>query len=793
MTTLYIEAVGAITAIGYNGERTLASLRSGLDHFREMPFWGEQEDENIIAAPIEGYGEAVSGIRRYEALSLKAIQSCVDSIAPAERENTLIFLGLPHAERVGVPAELASILKQKLSSALDWPQENIKPIQLGRVSVFQGLIQARDILTKNIAQACIIGGVDVLVNGDSLTGLSKAGLIKEEWDGYIPGEGAAFIKVSLQPYQGWWGNAVAAIEGIGIATETADGSANDPLVGVGIRTAFQAAVSDAGRTEKDVHLCINDVNGSRAAFEDEAFGQIRFFRSSREYLEVWHSASYLGETGAAVGAIELIWASAALELGFVPGTGVLISTSDGDLRAAVFLRRTDKLTHTVVNTNLKTGNGFPVLHAVDTCAKHSVEIDDPGLHLSDVDNLHKTLLKENFDELSWLNTVRIYHHEDSQNPWIDIEEFEQRLISHLDALAWSGVETKNLALEALMSEDMEDVAAGAMVLLSFPLDQKVQSLLSDALSESDERCWAIASILPYMPQQNTEPILLYMVSSDTLFQVESAIRVLPIVGWVNENILLQKFDNVPPRLAIPLIEALGAAGLKCLWDLDVKLMKTYPEQLKNVELFGAFANCPKGAKIPVLDLEQLLFSTPVAYALSCMRDKISFLTQIPQNKLPSANIIEAIGWSGEQAAKKILLKVLEEGDNDKKYAATSALYRIFGCELYEEVEVPAPEISEEELSEEKVEIKRLSHNPAVWEEAIDTLSRQKSNDIRLRHGKQWTHKTALYHLQRPEAHYKERMVAAWEYTIVNGVPLPLHPMQFVRPQKEALNILISST
>src|SRR6185312_11039218 len=59
--TLCIEAVGAVTALGHDVERTVASLRSGLDAFKEIPFWGGT-GEDLKAAPIVGYAEGICGI-----------------------------------------------------------------------------------------------------------------------------------------------------------------------------------------------------------------------------------------------------------------------------------------------------------------------------------------------------------------------------------------------------------------------------------------------------------------------------------------------------------------------------------------------------------------------------------------------------------------------------------------------------------------------------------------------------------------------------------------------------------
>lgn len=788
MINLYVSAAGAITALGHDARRTVASLRSGLDRFKETPFWGTGE-EALQAAPIESYAEGLGGMYRYEALALKALRPCLEGLSPNERERTVVFLGLPRPDRPGVPDNLAPTLQRTLASSLDVPPEAVHPVLLGRASVFWSLKKAQELLQRTGLHACVVGGVDSLVNANSLHGLLDAGLLKEEWDGFIPGEAAAFIRVTRVPGIGCWGGSAVALAGVGTATETADGTAENPLVGVGVRAAFRSAMNDAGLPESEVHLCINDVNGARAAFEDEAMGWIRFFRSPRENLDVWHPASYIGETGAAVGAIELIWGSAALELGFSPGPGILASASDAELRTAVFMRNENAVGSDTSHSAIRIGTGIPVLHT-DIEYESEPSDKDPGLHVADVDNFPGDLAQENFDELSWLTVLRDYHHEESVDPWADIEGFEQRLVAHLDALAWSGARARDLATEFLMSDEVEEVAAAAMVLLSFPLDQKVRDVIQDAVVESEERCQAIASVLPHMPRENAEPVLLSMASSGSPVQIGSAIPALTVAGWVSASTLRPHFDTAVPELVVPLVEATGAAGLGQFWGLAAGLLEAYPERFGAGDVFGAFAICPQGTQIPRMSLQQLISRVPVAHALHCLRDGASFLDQLEDDAPLACDALEAIGWSAEQQAKSLLLESLESGDDDQKSAAANALYRIFGCEQYEKVEVSVSEGPEDELAEETVEVKRLSQDRAVWEEALRAFDHRVTEKARLRHGKPWTNQSALHHLKRPEPAYQERFIAAWEYAIVNRVPLLLHPLWFVQRQKAALGRLL---
>ena len=786
---LYIHSANAITAGGLDIQRTLASLRSGLDFFKEVPFMGVSEKE-LQTAPIEGYAEGIAGIDLYELLTLKAIEPWLHTILANERCRTLIFLGLPRPERPGVPDDLSNTLAQRLMSRMDGVNVAIQPVSLGRTSVFYSLKKAQEVLKQGKFDTIIVGGVDSLLNANSLKGLSEIGLLKEDWDGFIPGEAAAFLQVSSKPGIGCWGRPAVAITGVGIATETADGTAENPLIGKGVLAAFKGAMSTAGLPESEVDLCINDINGARAAFEDEAFGQIRFFRTPREqgHLEVWHPASYLGETGAAVGAIELIWGSAALELGFAPGPGILASTSEAELRAAAYLRYDQTAHRDQTQFKVRIGAGSPILHLEQQEDSRSDE-DDPGLRLEDVDNLHLHLAQENFDELSWLISMREHHHLESGDPWSDIEEFEERLVAHLDALSWSGNLARELSIEFLSSEEMEEVAAATMVLLSVPFDKPRWDLLLETAAKSEEQAQAMISVLPHLPKETAEPLLLSLAYRGTLQTRSEAIHALAIAGWITEELLIRLVNEASPELFMSIVEAAGSAGYSQLWNVIEPYIKSQTRQLTGVGLCAAIAICPRNTRLPVYNYAQLPLEEPITCALVSLRDGTSFLAQLQDIISVTPKMIEAIGWAGEPGVSSYLMDILMSGEDEHKTAAANALYRIYGCELREEVEIS---VSEPEDKEEVLEIERLSQDPSAWQEALQGFENQQRGNARLRHGQPWTKQSALKHLQRPEGDYEERLIAAWEYAVVNRKPLPLHPLQFIDKQKAVLLNLLGN-
>jgi 3-oxoacyl-[acyl-carrier-protein] synthase-1 len=752
-------------------------LRSGLDGFSRIRFAGAG-GEDVQAAPIRNFAEAIGGADRYEALALEALYPCVKDLSATERERTAILLGLPHPKRPGVPHDLARMLCNRLARRLHMPIQSIYPISLGRVSTFWSLTQADGLLRARRFESCIVGGVDVLVNGASVRGLCQAGMVKEEWDGFIPGEAAAFIRLVPQPSQGIWGNAAPRISGAGVASEPADGSAGSPLVGVGVGAAFRSAARDANIVDSAVRLLINDVNGARVTFEDNAMGRIRFFRSRDTNVQVWHVASYVGETGAAAGGIQLIWALAALELGFAPGPCVMLSSADADQRTAVVIQGSDA----PAGVSLAVGTGEPVLH-VTAATQDDREARDPGIRLLG-ENLHGDLLWRNFQELSWLWSLREDHHSKSGDAWTDIESFESRLVAHLDAIAWSGVAAQKFAARHLLSEDLDEAAGAAMVLLSFAPERSLLHAVRDAMIESEDRARAIAAVLPHVPAQTADPLLNWMLRSNRPQLIGGALRALSTAGRVSSDRLVPLFDSRVPSVVVDLVHAAGAGGLTQFWPPLQALTEAVAEiRLVGVNRLAYLSIAPQGSAAGRVD-EQLAQEMPLACALLCSRDGISFAELTAGARGMSAALIEAHGWYGDQNAAGLLLAILDAGKDSHKAAAASALYRIYGIACHEEIETE-PTQDEGEMHGRRT-TQRLSQKRSAWESALEEFARSTPRARRLRHGLPWSRKSALEHLKRPELSFSERLVAAWEYAVVNRAPLPCYPSLFVRRQQRLL-------
>ena len=788
-TPLHIVAAGAITSLGHDVERTVASLRSGLDRFKQVPFIGTG-GADLVIAPIEGYADGTSAIDRYEALALKAILPCLEPLTVDEWQRLWFFIGLPSPARPGVPKRLAQQLGERLADRLRVALPALQMLELGRASVLAALAQARHALDRGQAAQCVVGGVDVLVNGDSLRGLSEAQLLKEQWDGFIPGEAAAFVRVSPAPGRGRWGGLAPAVHGIGLARDTASGSADEPLVGVGVCAALRAAVQDAGVDESVVRFYVNNVNGARAGFEDAAMGHIRFSRTPKDGIEFWHLASHLGETGAAVGALELIWAGAAHELGFAADRCAMLAASEGEYRTAALLVAGAVSQH---STHRSIGRGVPAIHA-DAAAPSGRAPDVRALRLKGED-LHGELLAQNLRELGWLWSLQRRHHEAGDAAWADIEGFEQRLLTHLDAAAWSGVAARRRALERLRSPDRDEVAAAASVLLSFA-DPDNSATLFEAMAAAPENVDAIAAVLPHMPARLADRLIERLLASERPVLVAAGLRSLTIAGRVEPAVIRPLLRSRAPAVVAELVRAAGSAALTSLWpDVHACVDVTFGSSLGHIDPFAYLVAMPRGDLDFGVVGSMLVGPSPVAAALLCLREDRSFCELVAKRgDWNNAATLDAAGWSGEPAAIAPLLGALRSANEAYQTAAATSLYRLAGAMPQDAAQALAAPGAEPSAGLAK----RAARDPAVWQAALQNASlaavKHRAGTVpRLRHGRSWSRRSALGDLWLAESSFGERLIANWEHACVNNVPLPAYPSLFVARQRELLRNAAAAT
>jgi len=326
--------MGAVTAVGLTAAQSCAAIRAGLSAFTEIMLFPPPR-EPVLAARVPAREHLKTPPERWLAsLAARAIRESIGD-SHLDTRATALLLALPDSyRRHAAVARGASAVLRGIERQLESKFHPASTtIQRGRAGVFEALTAARQLLDERTVEACLVGGVDSLVNGVDAQRLSGAGRLHDfdNPQGAIPGEGAAFWLVAADSRRA---DAVARLVGLGIDREADNALGEKYAVGQGLRRALSAAARTAGCDESSVSFRVSDMNGERYHAWDSTLAASRFYRTPRAALPVWYPASCTGDIGAAAGALSVIFAVTAMTRGFAQGPVAMCEgSSDDGLRA----------------------------------------------------------------------------------------------------------------------------------------------------------------------------------------------------------------------------------------------------------------------------------------------------------------------------------------------------------------------------------------------------------------------------------------------------------------------------
>ena len=346
---------GAITPVGLSAPSTCAAVRAHISSFSESglfhkSFTGDAAVgmDRIVHAqvpiflPEMGY----SDFDRQSKFAALAIRECAATRITNLRETALI-VGIredyrQHPHFGTEDRDWLAAIAQELGTTF---HEQSRVIREGHTSVFHGLAIAQELLCNKIVRTCIVGGVDSYLNVYDIERLERGYRIlgPKVSRGLVPGEGAAFIGVTTASTASTHSDADRRIcvMGVGLAKEDSSATvlSDGHPVGRGLERALEAAVIDAAVPESCIDLRISDLIGELYRCDDSLLAAIRFYKTYRSHLEIWHPADCVGDIGAASGAMSLILGWAGMSRGYAAGTAMCESSSDSGDRACCIIAR----------------------------------------------------------------------------------------------------------------------------------------------------------------------------------------------------------------------------------------------------------------------------------------------------------------------------------------------------------------------------------------------------------------------------------------------------------------------
>jgi 3-oxoacyl-[acyl-carrier-protein] synthase-1 len=327
MTPMGIDRTGAVTSVGRNVAQTMGSLRAGLARSTELGLLDPD------GAPLRAYPAPLatglgSGVARLIGLGGIALAECVAD----DPEPFPLALCYPGQE--ALPYDPMAVVRGMRSAVPMLDPDRTRIVRGGHAAIGSALVLASELLRES--PVCYVGAVDTLIDSARIERLMAAERLLSERtpDGFIPGEGAAFLRLTLAP-------ATVQIVGVGIEHETATRNAGK-ATGRGQARAARGALAEAGARIEDVDLMVADLTGERHRFYETALAMARL-RPSPSPKQGVRRASFgtsLGEVGCALGAISVAYLATALSRGWdgAPSLALYVGADDLTSRTAVLVR-----------------------------------------------------------------------------------------------------------------------------------------------------------------------------------------------------------------------------------------------------------------------------------------------------------------------------------------------------------------------------------------------------------------------------------------------------------------------
>jgi 3-oxoacyl-[acyl-carrier-protein] synthase-1 len=339
-----ITATCVLCSGGRGSEQAWATIRAGVSrigssHVMDRNFdpiqMGLVPEDALPPLPpeIESLG-LPSRARRLLRLAVPVLQAVV---ADAGDGPHTIFTGLPQLNPAEAPwlANFHKLLGQFSGVAIDLANSRVVP--LGRAAGLMAIEAGIKALEQGQLSSVIVGGVDSFLDFKLLGELDAEGRIlgPQIKDGFIPGEGAAFLVLKPQGQAG----AGPPILALGATSLTDPGHryGTEPAKGEGLAKALELLRACLASPPPPINTTFAGFNGEN--FDAKLWGVARlrhtdFFTPT---MSMQHPASTIGDTGAASGAIMSSLAAIALARGDRTGPALVWAASDRESRACTLI------------------------------------------------------------------------------------------------------------------------------------------------------------------------------------------------------------------------------------------------------------------------------------------------------------------------------------------------------------------------------------------------------------------------------------------------------------------------
>jgi len=349
-----IVGAGMVAPVGLTAQTVTAALRAGICRVREMGLRDSQfeplvagflEDEYLPPLDAE-LRDVMKGMtarhRRMVRLAAAALQ---EAAAGSDRPLPLI-LALPESYPWGDPVGAAFLKHLAVQSRVKLDVAASEVLRQGRAGGLLAVQRAMELLTTRRAQRVLVGGVDTYLDPLLLANLDIQGRLNARdriTDGFIPGEGAAFLLLRMgREAESQARLPLAQIIAVGTSQELGHLYSAEPYQGEGLAQAFQQLFEQLPVPLPRVRTAYAGFNGESFWAKEWGVAYLRHTQHFEPGLRLEHPAEYTGDMGAALGSAMLVAAAVGLQRGYRQGPCLVWCSSDREERAAVMLQAAAK-------------------------------------------------------------------------------------------------------------------------------------------------------------------------------------------------------------------------------------------------------------------------------------------------------------------------------------------------------------------------------------------------------------------------------------------------------------------
>ena len=330
-----------VTAVGLSAAETAASVRAATMRFGQL-HWLDHRFEPFTVASVADAAllELSPDVAKTRGLSVRdarllrigatALAGCV---GPARGEKPPLVLALPEPERQR-PLDAGRLLKLfGLQTGDSFDAAASETVTTGRAGGLVALGRAAAMIRSGKAKFAVAGGLDSYVDLYTLGTLDLEKRVKSgaNLDGFIPGEGAAFLLLaSPQAAAAARLPALAVVSGAAEGFEKGHLGSKETYMGEGLAATFQALIGDSPPPRPFASVW-SSMNGESHWAREWGVAFLRSRDAFAESHAMNHPADCFGDAGAASGALLAGLAS----LDATRGPALVYASSDYGARACV--------------------------------------------------------------------------------------------------------------------------------------------------------------------------------------------------------------------------------------------------------------------------------------------------------------------------------------------------------------------------------------------------------------------------------------------------------------------------